>query len=150
MERFASVALVDARGWVLMQERDERPQIDPDKWGFPGGHLEAGEDFREAAHRELEEETGVRVSALEEVVATRVHHVRVDGTTSLDEVRLFAARVDLVDGQITCREGRRMTFVEPGALRRLDLTAGAAAVLPALLDSPLHARLRDSAPVPAG
>lgn len=150
MERFASVALVDARGWVLMQERDEHPAIDPEKWGFPGGHLEPGEDFLEAAHRELEEETGARVADLEEVAAAQVRHVRVDGRTSVDEVRLFAARVDLVDEQICCREGRRMIFVDPALVRQLDLTAGAAAVLPALFDSPVHARLRASTPVDPG
>ena len=45
MQRFSSVVLVDDRGWVLLQERDEFPEIDPEKWGFVGGHLDAGEDY---------------------------------------------------------------------------------------------------------
>ena len=44
MHRFASVLLVDRRGWLLLQERDEHPVIDPEKWGFVGGHVEDGED----------------------------------------------------------------------------------------------------------
>ena len=31
-QRFANVVLVDERGWILLQERDEHPVIDPDKW----------------------------------------------------------------------------------------------------------------------
>ena len=61
MQRFASVVLVDSRGWVLLQERDEHPAIDPEKWGFVGGHLEPGEDFLAGAYRELAEETGIRL-----------------------------------------------------------------------------------------
>ncbi len=49
MHRFASVLLVDPRGWVLLQERDERPVIDPDRWGLVGGHVEPGEEFQAAA-----------------------------------------------------------------------------------------------------
>ena len=59
--RFASVILVDDRGWLLLQERDEHPDIDPGKWGFVGGGVEDGEDFGTAAYRELGEETGVEI-----------------------------------------------------------------------------------------
>lgn len=135
MERFASVALLDARGWILMQERDEHPDIDPEAWGFPGGHLEPGEEFTEAAHRELAEETGVVVDGLEELAAVQVTHRRVSGRVSTDEVRLYCARVDLTDADVECHEGRQMVFVDPARLPGLRLTAGAAAVLPALLDA---------------
>ena len=55
---FAGVILVDRRGWILLQERDEFPAIDPEKWGLVGGHVEDGEDVEAAAYRELLEETG--------------------------------------------------------------------------------------------
>ena len=48
MQSYASVALVDRRGWVLLQERDEHPVIDPEKWGFPGGGVEDGETYEVA------------------------------------------------------------------------------------------------------
>jgi 8-oxo-dGTP pyrophosphatase MutT (NUDIX family) len=53
------VVLVDRRGWILLQERDEYAPIAPDQWGFVGGHVEDGESFEAAVHRELEEETGI-------------------------------------------------------------------------------------------
>ena len=55
MHRFACVLLVDQRGRLLLQERDEHPVIDPEKWGLPGGHVEDGEDYEPAAYRELQE-----------------------------------------------------------------------------------------------
>ena len=61
---FAGVILVDRRGWILLQERDEHPRIDPDSWGLSGGHLEpVTSNLESGALRELEEETGVRLDA---------------------------------------------------------------------------------------
>lgn len=53
----AGVAVVSAEG-VLLTERAVNPGRG--KWVVPGGHLELDESPREAAARELREETGVR------------------------------------------------------------------------------------------
>ena len=138
MHRFASVVLVDRRGRLLLQERDEHPVIDPEKWGFPGGRVEAGEDYETAAHRELEEETGVRVDRLELFGEFEVFH---EHSASTDRFGLFAASVDLGEGEVECHEGRQMVFVDPGVARGLDLTAAARIALPAFLDSDLYRRM---------
>ena len=59
VSRLACVLLVDPRGWLLLQERDENAPIAPDCWGMVGGHVEPGEDFEVAVYRELAEETGI-------------------------------------------------------------------------------------------
>lgn len=140
MTRFASVVIVDARGWVLLQERDERPAIDPEKWGFCGGHLEPGESYDDGANRELEEETGLRLAAgdLQPVDDFTVFH---EHSQTDDPFRLYAARLDLTDNDVECHEGRRIVFVDPEKARRLDLTAAARIALPVFLDSDLYARL---------
>ncbi len=130
---FASIALVDDRGWILMQERDELPEIDPEHWGFPGGHIEPGEAPEHAAYRELLEETGVVPDEpLELLASAPVEH----RPGRLDVVHLFAARTRLTDADVVCNEGRQMTFVDPVALAGLSLTRGVQALLPRLLDSP--------------
>lgn len=143
--RFASVVLVDAAGWLLLQERDEHAPIDPEKWGLAGGHVEEGKDFEPAAHRELEEETGVRLdpgtlTLFGDVV---VDHTHAHGTW--DRMQVFIAPTDLADADIDCHEGRQIVFVEPEVARGLDLTSAAADVVPMLLDSPAYAALVDAA-----
>ena len=59
MPSFACVVLVDRRGWVLLQERDEHAPIDPETLGHERRPRRAGEDVEAAAYRELLEETGL-------------------------------------------------------------------------------------------
>ena len=38
-----------------------------ERWGLPGGRIEHGEDYRDTAERELEEELSIRVASLEQI-----------------------------------------------------------------------------------
>ena len=139
MQRFSSIVLVDDRGWVLLQERDEFPAIDPEKWGFVGGHLDEGEDYRTGAYRELEEETGLRLDGgLELFGDFTVRHAH---TESDDQFSLFVMRTHLTDADVECHEGRQIVFVEPSRVRELDLTASARVALPAFLGSDAYAAM---------
>ncbi|MBS42046.1 MAG: NUDIX hydrolase [Nocardioides sp.] len=144
MHRFSSVVLVDPRGWLLLQERDEHPVIDPECWGFPGGHVEDGEEHEAAAYRELAEESGVRLppGTLVEHGEVEVFHEAYD---TLDRVRLYAAATDLTDDAVVVGEGRRIVFVDPATALGLPLTRGAAAALPGFVGSPLHRTLTETA-----
>lgn len=134
---FASVLLVDDRGHILLQERDEHARIDPERWGLAGGHVEPGESSMAAAVRELEEETGVRLAEqdLTHVRRFRVYHPVYD---TVDTLEVYAARVSLSDGDLQCREGRQIVFVAPATALRLPLTDSARQVVPLFLDSPLY------------
>lgn len=139
LHRYSSVALVDPRGWILLQERDEHPAIDPDKWGFPGGGVEEGESWEQAAYRELAEETGIRLQDGLELLGEWTFANPVCGQD--DRFQLFVGPTDRTDDGVECNEGRQMVFVDPDAARILDLTASAEVALPALLASPTYRRL---------
>jgi 8-oxo-dGTP diphosphatase len=125
----ALVGLVDERGWLLMQERDEHAPVDPNKWGLVGGAVEADESTADAARRELAEETGIVRDDLVPL-GTYVLPCSLHGE---DQVAVFTARTSLTDSDVECAEGRQIVFVEPHELERLDLTDSARQVVPLVL-----------------
>jgi ADP-ribose pyrophosphatase YjhB (NUDIX family) len=139
--RFAGVVLVDRRGWILLQERDEHPAIDPEKWGLVGGHLDPGEEFEPAAYRELAEETEIVMppGALTLWKVFDVDHTEAYGTT--DQMAVYVAGVDLTDADVVCHEGRQIVFVEPASVPGLPLTKACEVVMPQLLGSELYQHL---------
>ena len=134
MHRFACVILVDQRGWLLLQERDARPVIDPEKWGLVGGHVEEGEEYEPAAYRELAEETGIHLppGTLRLWRELPVFH---EAYGTLDTTHVYVAPVDLTDADVVVGEGRQIVFVEPAVARGLDLTTSATVAVPEFLDS---------------
>ena len=63
-------------------------------WATPGGALEAGESFADAARRELFEETGIVRDALGEEVAKQEFAFQLpDGENVIAEERFFLVRV---------------------------------------------------------
>jgi 8-oxo-dGTP pyrophosphatase MutT (NUDIX family) len=134
MHRFSCVLLVDPRGWLLLQERDEHPVIDPGKWGLPGGHVEDGEDYEPAAYRELAEETGLHL-APGHLTLWREVEVFHEAYDSLDTTQVWVGATDATDADIVLGEGRQIVFVDPGTARGLDLTTSATTIVPAFLDS---------------
>lgn len=140
MHVFASILLVDPRGWLLLQERDEHPVIDPECWAFVGGHVDEGEHPDDAAYRELAEETGIELprGRLRRWGWFTVFH-EAYGTD--DQINVYAAPTDLTDADITVGEGRQIVFVDPTTLHALPLSASAAQILPEFLNSDYYQEL---------
>lgn len=63
--RVVRIMLEDGQGNILLQHRDPAKDIFPNCWdNSAAGHVDAGEDYDEAAVRELAEELGVTGIAL--------------------------------------------------------------------------------------
>jgi 8-oxo-dGTP diphosphatase len=137
---FAAALLVDRRGRVLLQERDEHAPLDANRWGLVGGHVEDGEDFATAAHRELAEETGLSL----EVPLVRWADFDVPERVSGDgegTLAVFVAAVDARDEDIVVGEGRQIVFCDPDRIAGLDLADVASEVVRTFLRSATYATM---------
>jgi 8-oxo-dGTP diphosphatase len=89
--RCAAGVVVDDDGRVFIQRRSPTRKLFPDTWDIVGGHLEPGESVDEALRREVEEETGWRVS----IVLGTIGELRYFGNDGLERLETdFLIRVD--------------------------------------------------------
>jgi 8-oxo-dGTP diphosphatase len=138
----AVVLLVDHRGWVLMQERDDQAPRAANQWGMVGGHVEDGEDFEPAAYREVAEETGLALPPGTLRLWRDAEFTYPDGHRG--RYHVYAGAVDASDADIVVGEGRQIVFVDPVAVPALDLSSSSRHFVPDFLDSDLYRSLKGS------
>ena len=131
MSSVVMVGLVDPRGWLLLQERDEHAPIEPNKWCLVGGGIEEGEEPTVAAVRELAEETGIVCTELQALG----RHDLPCAFHGRDLVDLFTAPTSATDADIVCGEGRQIVFVAPSEVAALDLTETTRTLFSLVLDA---------------
>ena len=95
----ARVIVLDEHARVLLFRYEDAVSLDPARpdlrvyWGTPGGGLEAGETFIDAARRELWEETGIRDAVIGAWLWTREKTLVIRGETVHFHERYFLVRV---------------------------------------------------------
>ncbi|MCH4539920.1 NUDIX domain-containing protein [Brucella tritici] len=62
MPDIVNAVLIGPRG-ILLGRRSPDRRAYPNRWSFPGGHVEAGESFESALQREIHEELGLTLRA---------------------------------------------------------------------------------------
>lgn len=87
----ARILLVDGDGRVLLFRFD--PDDRPPFWCTPGGALDPGESYAEAARRELLEETGIDADPGPEVARRQVAFTTIEGVPVDADERYFLVRV---------------------------------------------------------
>ncbi len=98
--RAGRVLLVDAQRRLLLFRGGDPLLPEAGTWWFtPGGGLDEGESFAQAAARELREETGLVVDPVDlgEVVFERENEFRWNGVHYLQSEEYFLLRVDSHD-----------------------------------------------------
>ena len=90
MREAARVIVLDADNRVMLLRYDENDGF----WATPGGSLEPGETYEDAARRELGEELGLDHVDLGPTIATRSSDHLVAGAAVRQIERYYVARVD--------------------------------------------------------
>jgi 8-oxo-dGTP pyrophosphatase MutT (NUDIX family) len=137
----AVVLLVDRKGWLLMQERDDGAPRAANQWGMVGGHVEDGEEFEPAAYREVAEETGLELPSGTLRLWRDAEFTYPDGHRF--RYHLYAGSVDVTDAENVVGEGRQIVFVDPAVVPSLDLAPSSRHFVPDFLGSDLYRSLTD-------
>ncbi len=87
------IPLVVAAGGVVTNKKGKVLFIyRNDKWDLPKGKVDKGETIKQAAIREVEEETGVKGLKIENFLKTTYHIFKRNGVYKLKEVHWFAMK----------------------------------------------------------
>lgn len=114
---------------VLLAERGKG--VAPGRWSLPGGHIEPGEPAREAALREIMEETSITADIVGLVDIHDVIHHNLDGSVRVHYLITVFCGV-WMSGEPTpgddCRQAR---FVTADEIHGYDLTDRTATIIEA-------------------
>ncbi|WP_282204566.1 NUDIX hydrolase [Kitasatospora fiedleri] len=128
--RFAPVAAV-----VVLNDRDEvlmmwrhRFATDTWNWEIPSGIVEDGESLEQAAIREVEEETGWRVAAVEPLA----YNQPIGGMSNAEHTTFLARGAEYIAPPVDTHEADRIEWIPldriQGMIDRREIVAGVAVV----------------------
>jgi 8-oxo-dGTP pyrophosphatase MutT (NUDIX family) len=124
----ASVIVEDRHGRLLMQLRDDRPDVPAGGlWAFFGGGIEPGEGYEAAAIRELAEETGLVFAPGELRPFVRVVTVERNRT----RLYVFRVRRQIDPAGIRLAEGAGFAFLTRAQAERYPTVEPVPAVIAA-------------------
>lgn len=102
--------IINTDNQVLIARRASH-QHQGNKWEFPGGKVEQGEDSQIALFRELKEELGISVSTAEFLFDIK-HHYQACDQHPAKQVVLHIYQIDSWKGEIIGNEGQKISWVD--------------------------------------
>ena len=112
------IKLIEVGGGVVLNDSGEFPMIHrKGTWDLPKGKLEAGEDFRSAAFREVEEETGLSGLQVIEPLVSTYHTYHLEDKHILKKTKWFEMHYSgEAEPVLQAREGiTDCRWVKPGS-----------------------------------
>lgn len=128
-----ALALIERDGELLMELRS-----DCERWGLPGGAVEASEAVEDALRREVFEETGLSVTD-HSLFGVFTDPTRIVAYPDGNVVRLlsfvYEVKVEAFDELRVSEESLELRFFDKNSLRSLDVVETARPVIEAFLSS---------------
>lgn len=134
--------ICNAGGEVLVARRPSHVH-QGDRWEFPGGKVEPGEEVRAALAREIEEEVGLIVTQARPLI--RLRHDYPGCSVLLDVWRVTGYR-----GEAHGREGQPLAWRDPHALDPAEFPAANPPIITAVRLPPLYLITPEPPPSHAG
>jgi 8-oxo-dGTP diphosphatase len=125
----ARILLTDAAGRVLLFRftADDRPPF----WCTPGGAVDPGESYEQAAARELIEETGLALNPGPQVAQRTADFLTLEGVEVTADERYFRVTTDMIDIDTTGHTAlERRVMREWRWFERTDLAAHPETIYP--------------------
>ncbi|GAB6141399.1 Nudix family hydrolase [Methylosoma difficile] len=126
----------NAQGRILISQRAESLPLGG-LWEFPGGKFEPGETAEQALCRELEEELGIVMLAVQPLITVKHHYPDVSVQLHVFWVHAFA-------GEVASTLGQTCLWVLPEELAQYPFPAANQAIVTAVRLPPLYAILDDT------
>ena len=119
-----SIILENTAGEILLLLRDNKSTITfPNHWTLIGGKVEEGETPEMAAHRELEEETGLKTE-----LSFWRRYDRPHPLFMVDQY-IYTGKVEASSESLVLGEGQDIQFVKPSEIEYLKIGYGFQALL---------------------
>ncbi|MCU0510165.1 MAG: NUDIX domain-containing protein [Anaerolineae bacterium] len=116
-----AIIVTNPAGQVLLNLRDDRLGLPfANCWTLPGGRVEAGETAVEAADRELEEETGLRMP----LKFWRCYSRPTTDPGLIIQQHVYLGRIDSSNPALQVGEGQALAFFDSIRLRELSVGFG--------------------------
>jgi 8-oxo-dGTP pyrophosphatase MutT (NUDIX family) len=93
-------------------------------WGFPKGHIESGESDRDAALREVQEESGLKVTLVDGFRESDTYFFRHKGELVRKEAVFFLAEAKDNQSRLSHEHSDMVWLTFDEALRRLNYEGG--------------------------